>query len=96
MAGYNKKGPNEEGPMTGRKKGYCSGNVSKDTDKEELLKQEGREDGQKKEYGRCRGCPRGKGQSRGIGQGAGFGRKRLKNLRLNMCLKLPASRPTIS
>ena len=59
MPGYDGKGPEGEGPMTGGRSGYCS---STDQPEGDLIK-----------YGLGRGgLPRGGG--RGMGRGRGFGR----------------------
>lgn len=61
MPGYDKKGPDGEGPNTGRGLGYCTGYKKKDEEKDirELPKFIGR--------GRGRGLGRGPG--RGLGRG---------------------------
>jgi len=58
MTNLNKKGPENEGPMTGRKQGYCNGTLKKDEVPED------------QEYGLGRGgkpCGCGYGQGRGNG-----------------------------
>lgn len=78
MAGFNKKGPQNKGPMTGGKKGFC---VSDKNEAQEL-----NTDGEKISVGRGQGLQRGEGTrfgrcgdrhgGRGFCQGGGRGRKR--------------------
>ncbi len=73
MPGFDRKGPEGKGPMTGRKLGKCTG---RDVD-DERYNDEERGLGRAYRRGR-RGDGRGpaEGRSRGRGRGRGFGRDR--------------------
>jgi hypothetical protein len=68
MPGFDRKGPEGKGPMTGRKMGYCGGNKP-DTDVPR-----GRGFGRGEGFGAGRGLGRGLGRGFGRGQGRGLGR----------------------
>lgn len=78
MPGFNKKGPQNKGPMTGVKRGFC---VSDENEPQEL-----NADVEKMPVGRVQGLRRGEGSrfgrcgeqgaGRGFCQGGGRGRKR--------------------
>ncbi len=68
MPGLNSKGPNGEGPMTGRRMGRCkSSNILPATEQEQSAEVDNRP-----RVGGGRGA--GKGVGRGVGRGAGRGR----------------------
>lgn len=71
MPGFDRKGPEGKGPMTGGKMGRCTGN---DVD-QERLPDEDRGMGRGFRWGRPRDG-RGSGSGRGRGRGRGFGRGR--------------------
>jgi hypothetical protein len=70
MPGLNRRGPNGEGPMTGRKMGRCNPDNKRKTDDEILQSRNGTNQRQGYFFGRELG--RGKGQ--GFGKGLGRGR----------------------
>ncbi len=78
MPGLNRKGPNEEGPMTGRKMGHCNPENKGKSDAEILQNrdtsvQQGQNTGSGQGLGRGQGMGRGQGLGRGHGQGLGRG-----------------------
>ena len=70
MPGFNRKGPDGEGPMTGRKMGRCTnfGEALKATDTNNTEPEDDSGEG----FGR--GLGRGRGRGPGIGRGRGFRR----------------------
>lgn len=70
MPGFNRRGPNEEGPMTGRRMGRCNPENKGKTD-EELLQSHASDFQQQ---GNSSGLGFGRGMGRGLGRGLGFGR----------------------
>lgn len=73
MPGLDRKGPEGEGPMTGRRMGRCTnfGDALKDKDTTDNPNAENQQTGW---FGR--GLGRGFGRGRGRGSGRGFGRGR--------------------
>jgi hypothetical protein len=92
MPGLNRRGPQGEGPMTGRRMGRCIPENKGKTD-EEILQSgdsafhQGQATGRGLGYGHGRGLGFGRGFGRGIGlgrgmgfrRGPGFGRLRMTN-----------------
>jgi len=71
MPGFDRKGPEGKGPMTGRQLGRCTGhNVD-----EERVRDEERGSGLANSWGR-RATGRGQGRGRGLGRGRGPGKSR--------------------
>lgn len=79
MPGLNRRGPNGEGPMTGRKMGRCNPDNKGKTDDEILQNRNETNQGQGNFFGR--GLGRGKG--RGFGKGLGLGRGQAMRFRGN-------------
>lgn len=75
MANFNRKGPQNEGPMTGRKQGLCKPE-NHGLSRDELLQKDQAMDGG---YGKGLGIRReqGSGMGRGRGSGMGNGRRRI-------------------
>ncbi len=73
MSGLNRKGPSNEGPMTGRKMGRCNPENKGKTSDEIMQDRIGSlQPGQGKGLGLGRGRGSGKGQGRGRGLGMRF------------------------
>jgi len=79
MPGLNRRGPNGEGPMTGRRAGRCNPDNKGKTDDEILQSRNETNQGQENFFGR--GLGRGKG--RGFGKGLGLGRGQAMRFRGN-------------
>lgn len=78
MPGGNKKGPENEGPRTGRGLGYCAGNDQpgylNETEEQEIGFARGRRGaGWRNKTGRGAGRNRRGGETRGLGLGRGRG-----------------------
>jgi len=71
MPGFNRKGPEGEGPMTGRKQGRCSGNNV--SDNSVGMGQRNRFRNTEESRGQGRGAGNMDGRGRGLGRGAGRG-----------------------
>ncbi len=80
MPGLNRRGPNGEGPMTGRKMGRCNPDNKGKTDDEILQSRNETSQGQGNFFGR--GLGRGKGH--GFGKGLGLGRGQAMRFRGNV------------
>jgi len=75
MPNLNRKGPNGEGAMTGRKLGKCSPENKGKTDEEILqYKTMYSQPGKGMDYGQGRGLGFGRGKGKGQGLGQGFRR----------------------
>ncbi len=72
MPGLNRKGPNGEGAMTGRKMGRCNPTNKGKTDEEILQSRDAKSSMPEIVPGRGLG----QGQGRGLGRGQGLGRGR--------------------
>ena len=69
MPGYDGKGPDGKGSMTGRRRGYCAGNKKEDTESQE-------QDPQRRFYGRPDSkevSDKSVEENRGLGRGSGRG-----------------------
>ncbi|MBC8366009.1 DUF5320 family protein [bacterium] len=69
MPGLNRKGPEGKGPRTGRGRGRCNGEESKEQETSETEFWPGRV------RNRRRGMGRGLGRGQGAGMGRGYGRR---------------------
>lgn len=70
MSGLNRKGPQEEGPMTGRRMGHCNPENKGKTDLEIL---QNRMSSLQPGQGRGLGLGRGRGLGKGLRSGRGMG-----------------------
>jgi hypothetical protein len=86
MPGFDKTGPQGQGPMTGRRMGRCSGRIKdtketentasgkEKTDSSESLPGRGMGRGRRGGAGKGKGQGQGQGRGQGRGQGTGQGR----------------------
>jgi hypothetical protein len=70
MPGLNRKGPNGDGAMTGRRMGRCNPENKGKTDAEILQNRNNSDQSQEKQFGQRRG--RGNGGGKGLGLGRGM------------------------
>ncbi len=69
MPGLNRRGPNGEGPMTGRRAGRCNHDNKGKTDDEILQSRNSNNQGQGNSFGRGMGRGKGCGAGKGLGRG---------------------------
>lgn len=73
MPGLNKKGPQNMGPMTGRRLGACSIDTAETDDKQAFGRRQGNSRRRAGGEGRCGGRGMGRGLSTSAGSGRGRG-----------------------